>query len=166
MYLTASTKSTHLFFTPCAHSETTMVIHIHEVIKVESVWLFGPHIRVRIALKCLNIHSTSLIQIKFLRFQQCLSLTAYAIPIFLYAQNYIVEVLETTGIDFSLQIPSERKCIAHHQQTHHHRSNLVELMKHNLIEDAVSVIQLIENSCNRGSNYRNSTVLINATVYR
>ena len=53
------------------------------------------------------LHSTLLIHIKFLRLQQQgLSVTGYDIQILLTAQNYISEVLNSTGIDFCLKTPS------------------------------------------------------------
>ena len=50
--------------------------------------------------------SISLIQVEFFRFQQGLSVTGHAIPISLAAQNYIAEVLDRTGTEFGLKIPS------------------------------------------------------------
>ena len=48
--------------------------------------------------------STSLIQIEFLRFQQSLSGTCHVVSIFLAAQDYITEVLNSKGTDFGLNI--------------------------------------------------------------
>ena len=95
------------FWTPFAHSGHTVVLLRNRVRLV--IWRLRIHMRVRIAQqylrRCLNVHSTSLIQVKFLRFQQGLSVTGYAIPIFHAALNYITEVLDSTGTDFGFKIP-------------------------------------------------------------
>ena len=48
----------------------------------------------------------SLTQIKYLIFPQGLSVTGHAISILLAAENYIAEVLDNTGTDFGVKIPS------------------------------------------------------------
>ena len=57
-----------------------------------------------ISEKVLYVFSISHIQVKFLRCQQCLSVTGYAISIFLAAQSYIAEVLGSTGTNFRRKI--------------------------------------------------------------
>ena len=52
------------------------------------------------------IHPITLIQIEILTFQQGLSITGHSVSIYLAAQNYIPIVLDSTGTDFGLKIPS------------------------------------------------------------
>ena len=75
-----------------------------------AIWRLHTHIRVRIAEQylrsCLKVHPTSLIQIEFLGFDQGLSVTGHAVPIFLASQDYSAEVPDNTRTDFGLRIPS------------------------------------------------------------
>ena len=76
-----------------------------------TIWPLHIHIRFQIAQQyprsCLNVHSTSLIQVKIIFFFSVRPyLTGHALPIFLAAENFIAEVLDSTGTDFSLKLPS------------------------------------------------------------
>ena len=88
------------FWTPFGHSVVLLRVHL-------AIWPLHIHVRVRIAQQylrsCLNVYPTSLSQIEFLRFQQGLSVT---VPIFLVAQDYITEVLDSAGTDFGLKLLS------------------------------------------------------------
>ena len=58
-----------------------------------------------VLLRCGNVYSTSLIEVEFVRFQQGVSITGHSILIFLGAQIYIADMLDSTGTNFGLEVP-------------------------------------------------------------
>ena len=117
MYLTAPQRKSALF-PVCSALTHQISLYSFELLfptpelpwyylEMESVWPLQIHICVRIALQylrsCLNIHPTSFIQVEFLRFHQGLCVAGHAVSIFLAAQDYIAEVVDSTGTYFGLK---------------------------------------------------------------
>ena len=92
------------FWSPFTHSSTTVVLLWNGVHL--ATWTLHIHIRVRIAIqypkRCLNVHPNSLILVKIRGFHRDLSITDHVIPIFLAAQNYIAEIVDSKALKFLL----------------------------------------------------------------